>query len=226
MEITNRFPLPLDAEGAFRVLLDLEQVAPCMPGATLGSEREDGGRDLVVTVRLGPIKLGYAGSVRIAEQDAAARRAVLVGSAREQRGQGTATATITMTVAPNGSSASLVESVAQIELTGRAAQSGRGIVEDVSRQMVADMARCLAARCEAAQPPAIAGAPAAAPTGPGPTTGTAQATAGGAAPATAAATPPADAAPTAATGELRAGRLLLAILRGRIAWLLRRGRRA
>ncbi len=152
MELTSEFSLPLDADEAYRLLLDLDRVAPCLPGATLGAATDGDARELKLTVRLGPMRFAYAGTIEVRDQDAVQRRAVIVGSARETRGQGTAGGTIAMTVRPDGAGASTVESVATISLTGRAAQSGRGIVEDVSRQMIDQMAQCLAARCAPAAP--------------------------------------------------------------------------
>ena len=145
MQIPSTFQLDLPPDNAYELLLDLDRVAPCLPGATLGDELADGGRELTVAVRLGPMKFQYTGSVRIAERDGAARRAVLVGTAREMRGQGDANATITMNVSPNGDR-SQVDSVADIDLSGRAGQAGRGIVEDVSRRMIDEMTACLRAR--------------------------------------------------------------------------------
>lgn len=146
MEIVSDFSLPLAPDDAYGLLLDLDRVAPCLPGATLGPATPDGARELTLTMRLGPMRFAYAGTISISERDSARRRAVLVGAAREQRGQGTAKATISMEVAPNGNGSSTIESVARIELTGRAAQTGRGIVEDVSRQMIDQMAQCLSVR--------------------------------------------------------------------------------
>lgn len=146
MEINSEFELPLAPDAAYELLLDLERVAPCMPGAVLGAERDDGARELSVAVRLGPMKFNYGGTVRVAESDGSARRATLVGEAQEKRGQGSAKATITTTVTPASDGTAKVESLAVFELTGRAAQTGRGIVEDVARRMVNDMATCLAAK--------------------------------------------------------------------------------
>lgn len=197
MEIANQFELPLPPDDAYRMLLDLERVAPCMPGASLGAERGDA-RELSVTVRLGPMKFVYGGTVEVTERDDAARRAVLVGSAEERRGQGSANATITMTVAKaDAGSGSRVESLAVFDLTGRAAQTGRGIVEDVARRMVGEMAACLAEKAGAAEPPAEPAADTHAP------------------------------APTVATHEakpIRAGRLFFSMLWERIARLWRRRR--
>ena len=157
MQITNEFSIALPPDRAYALLLDLEQVTPCMPGAELGEARDDGSYAVKVTVKLGPMRFVYEGSVQIAEQDAAAHRAVLVGQARETRGQGSAKATIAMTVSGDGAP-SRVSAVADIELTGRAAQMGRGVVEDVSKKMIADMAACLEARFAQpeSQPEAVA----------------------------------------------------------------------
>ncbi len=105
MQITNDFSLGLAPDQAYALLLDLEQVTPCMPGAELGEAREDGSHAVKVTVKLGPMRFVYEGTVQIAEQDAAARRAVLVGQARETRGQGSAKATIRTTSTASRSTA-------------------------------------------------------------------------------------------------------------------------
>lgn len=146
MEITNDFELALPPEEAYALLLDLERVVPCMPGAELGEPRGDGSRDVTVNVRVGPIKLSYQGSVTITERDDTLRRAVLRGEARELRGQGTASADIAMTVTANGDSGSTVATVADVQLTGRAAQTARGMVKDVAARMIDDMAGCLDSR--------------------------------------------------------------------------------
>jgi uncharacterized protein len=153
VQIRDEFTIGLPPEQAYPLLLDLEQVTPCMPGAELGAENEDGSRAVKVTVKLGPMRFVYDGTVRIAEHDDSARRAVLVGTARETRGQGSAQASIAMTVSP-ADPGSQVEAVADVELTGRAAQMGRGVVEDVAKKMIADMARCLEARFAAPATPA------------------------------------------------------------------------
>jgi uncharacterized protein len=142
MEIAADFPIPLPPDEAYRLLLDLDVVVPCMPGATLGDATDDGGRRVAVAVKLGPMKMNYEGTVRVVEGDPAARRAVLEGQARETRGQGNARATITMTVTAT-EEGSRAEAIADIALSGRAATMGRGVVQDVSRRLIADMAASL-----------------------------------------------------------------------------------
>lgn len=203
MQITNEFALELPPDRAYRLLLDLEQVTPCLPGAELGEEKEDGARAVKVTVKLGPMRFVYDGTVRIAEADDAAQRAVLVGEAREARGQGSAQATIAMTVSA-ADAGSRVEAVADVELTGRAAQMGRGVVEDVAKRMIADMATCLESRFGSlAAPEAVAGGAHA-----------------GTTPPTAGATP--QAATAAAPKELSAISLAWTVLTGRIKALFGR----
>lgn len=194
MQITNEFSIALPPDQAYELLLALEQVTPCLPGAELGGLKDDGSYAVKVTVKLGPMRFVYDGTVTIAEQNAAARRAVMVGAARETRGQGSAKATIAMTVADAGS-ASKVDVVADVELTGRAAQMGRGIVEDVAKRMIADMAACLQQRFAAPAAPA-AEAPA----------------------------PPSEATPPPEAKPIRAGSLVFSVLLGRFRALFTRRR--
>jgi carbon monoxide dehydrogenase subunit G len=145
MQIESHFALSLPPAEAHELLLDLDRVAPCMPGAALGAATQDGGRAVEVTVKLGAMKFVYAGTVRIAERDDDARSATLSATAREKRGQGNAGAQITMTVSDGEDGGSLVAFAADIQLSGRAAQSGRGIVEDVTRRMIDQMTQCIEA---------------------------------------------------------------------------------
>ncbi len=162
MRIDTEFSISRPPAEAYALLLDLERVTPCFPGAELTGHLPDGAREVRVTVRLGPMRLAYEGEVRIAERDDAARRAVLAGSAREVRGAGSASASIAMRVEAAGPGSRVVAE-ADVELSGRAAQMGKGIVEDVARRLVGEMAGCLEAgfAAEAANGagPSAAGAP-------------------------------------------------------------------
>jgi uncharacterized protein len=144
VRIETGFDISRHPADAYALLLDLERVMPCFPGAELLARRPDGARDLRVTVRLGPMRLSYQGDVRIAERDDPARRAVLAGNARETRGGGSANARIAMRVEESERGARVVAE-ADVDLTGRAAQMGRGIVEDVATRLVREMAACLEA---------------------------------------------------------------------------------
>jgi uncharacterized protein len=159
MDIDNDFTISLAPERAFELLVDLDRVVPCMPGAELaGDEQPDGSRAIKVHVKLGPMKFTYDGTVRIAERDEAAQRAVLVGTAKEARGQGDANATITMQVTPGDGGGSHVATHAQVDLSGRAAQMGHGVVQAVSRQLMGQMTRTLEQRfAQPAEPTAANG---------------------------------------------------------------------
>ena len=145
MRIEQDFEVPAAAPEAYALLVDLERVAPCIPGAEVGPPEDGGWHPAAMAVRLGPMRMNYRGKVRLEERDDAAQRAVLAADLREQRAQGAAKARMTMVVAtaPGGA---MVESVTDVKLTGRAAQMGRGVVEDVAARLVAEMAACIAAR--------------------------------------------------------------------------------
>ncbi len=239
MEITNDFAISLPPERAFELLVDLERVAPCMPGAELGDELPDGSRAVKVHVKLGPMKFVYDGTVRVAEQDADAKRAVLVGTAREARGQGDASARITMQVSGGEDGGARVATNAQVDLTGRAAQMGHGVVQAVSKQLMGQMSRALEERF--AQPGAADSAAASAGGGADratspesappvdadrgePARPSSSASASASASATAPATAPRPDAPPAAPAAppVKAGALMLAVVRD---WLRRVFRR-
>src|SRR5438094_3522054 len=102
MEIASSFVLPLPPEEAYRTLLDIERVAPCVPGGELGPRESDGGYPAKMVVKLGPMRLVYTGSLRVAEHDEGNRRAVLHATAQAAGGQGTVDATMTMVAKPAG----------------------------------------------------------------------------------------------------------------------------
>lgn len=168
MRIENDFEVPAAPPETYELLVDLERVAPCIPGGEVGPRDDDGSHPASIAVKLGPMRMTYRGKVRIDEHDDAAHRAVLAADVREQRGQGTAKATMTMAVAASGSG-SIVETVTDVKLTGRAAQMGRGVVDDVAARLVAEMASCIATRLAPAEGGAEAGGgPASAGGGAGP----------------------------------------------------------
>jgi carbon monoxide dehydrogenase subunit G len=142
MKLENEFTVPAPVERAWEVLLDVERVAPCLPGAAIeGSEGEE--HRGTMTIKIGPITARYKGTVRIEEADEAARRAVMRAQARDSRGQGTAAATITSTMeAVEGGTRVHVET--DMRVTGPAAQFGRGVMQDVSAKLMGRFADCLA----------------------------------------------------------------------------------
>jgi uncharacterized protein len=154
MKLENEFTVPAPIEQAWAVLLDVERVAPCLPGAAI--EGTDGDAHTgTMTVKIGPITARYKGTVKIEEADEAARRAVMRAQARDQRGQGTAAATITSTMEEvEGGTRVRVET--DMRVTGPAAQFGRGVMQDVSAKLMGRFADCLAEEIAGGAPAAPA----------------------------------------------------------------------
>lgn len=138
MELVNEFEVGTDLEEAWRLLTDVERIAPCLPGAEL---REVDGEEFrgVVKVKVGPITAEYKGKASFRELDAAAHRAVLAAEGRESRGQGSASATITAQLEPSAKGTK-VSVVTDLSITGKVAQFGRGVLADVSSKLLAQFA--------------------------------------------------------------------------------------
>ncbi|WP_166351312.1 SRPBCC family protein [Phytoactinopolyspora limicola] len=147
MELTNTFTVPVPVEHAWEALLDIEDVAECVPGASLDSIDADGVTG-TVRVRLGPVQLTYGGRARFTELDRANWRAVLEATGKETRGSGTASATVTTTLTPDGEH-TVIEVITDLAITGRPAQFGRGVMQDVSNRLIGQFARALSDRLAA-----------------------------------------------------------------------------
>jgi len=162
VQLENSFTVPVPVDEAWRVLLDIERIAPCMPGAALDSVTGDEftGR---VKVKLGVITLTYQGKASFVEKDEAAHRAVIDARGRDQRGNGTASALVTATLAADGDRTK-VDVLTDLNITGRPAQFGRGVMTDVGNKLLGQFADRLAAQLGAGdQQPATAPAPATVP---------------------------------------------------------------
>lgn len=157
MELENSFTVPVPVDEAWRVLLDIERIAPCMPGAVLDTVTGDDftGR---VKVKLGVITLTYQGKASFVEKDEAAHRAVIDARGRDQRGNGTAAAVVTATLAAEGDS-TRVDVLTDLNITGRPAQFGRGVMTDVGNKLLGQFADRLAAQLGAGEPAAATPAP-------------------------------------------------------------------
>ncbi len=142
MRIDNSFTVPLPVEEAWKVLRDVERVAPCMPGAELQEVTDDEYRG-VVKVKLGAITAQYKGAVRFSEVDEAGHRLVMRAEGRETRGQGNASAIVTATLGPAGDGQTEVVIETDLSISGRIAQFGRGVLADVSSKLLGDFAHCL-----------------------------------------------------------------------------------
>ena len=144
MQLENSFTVPVPIDEAWRVLLDIERIAPCMPGAALDSVTGDDftGR---VKVKLGPINLTYQGKASFIEKDADAHKAVIDGRGKDQRGNGTAAALITAQLKAEGDT-TRVDVLTDLNITGRPAQFGRGVMTDVGNKLLGQFADKLAAQ--------------------------------------------------------------------------------
>lgn len=142
MELDHEFTIPVPVEQAWPVLLDVERIAPCMPGATLDSIEGDEftGR---LKVRLGAMTITYRGSARIAARDEATHSVSLEGSGKEARGSGTASATVQAQLHDEGERTRVTVHT-KLNVTGRPAQFGRGILADVGGKLIGRFADGLA----------------------------------------------------------------------------------
>ena len=154
MELQHSFSVPVDVDRAWAVLVDIEQVAPCMPGAALDTVDGDNFTGSV-KVRLGPIGLTYKGKARFVEKDEAAHRAVIDAQGKDARGNGTAAATVTATLHPQDDG-TRVEVTTDLAITGKPAQFGRGVMVDVGNKLIGQFADCLAGKLAKADGPAVA----------------------------------------------------------------------
>ncbi len=153
MEFENSFDLQAPIDDVWGTLLDVERVAPCMPGAEVLGRDEDGAYRVAVKVKVGPMAMKYKGRVEIVEEDEAAHRAVMRADAKEARGQGTAAAEIEMTLAQQGETTSCAMHT-DVKLSGKAAAMGQGVIRDVSAQLIAQFAENLRAMMGAGEAPA------------------------------------------------------------------------
>jgi carbon monoxide dehydrogenase subunit G len=154
MKLENRFTVPVPRAQALAVLLDVERIAPCLPGATLTSRNDDAFTG-TVKVKVGPINLTYGGRASFVSVDEAAGVVVIEGSGKETRGTGTAKAVVTCRLVDKGTTTD-VEVDTDLAITGKPAQFGRGVLADVSAKLVDQFAACLSREI-------LAGAAAAAP---------------------------------------------------------------
>jgi carbon monoxide dehydrogenase subunit G len=150
MKLENRFTVPVPVDEAWRVLLDVERIAPCMPGATLTSIDGDEFEGKV-KVKVGPINLTYGGKARFVSKDDATHVAVIDGSGKETRGTGTAKALITCRLIDQGGTTD-VEVDTDLNVTGKPAQFGRGVLADVSGKLVDQFAACLSEEIRSGSP--------------------------------------------------------------------------
>jgi carbon monoxide dehydrogenase subunit G len=152
VKLEQSFEVRAPVDRVWETLVDIERVAPCLPGAEIDEAGEDGTYRGTFSVRLGPTTAAYRGELRMEDLDQTARRAVMQASGQDKRGQGSAKATIVSTMREEGD-VTCVEVETDFTITGRLARFGRGgMIEDISNRLLKDFAECLQQKIEA--PPA------------------------------------------------------------------------
>ena len=161
MKLEHSFEVSAPLERVWQKLIDVEQVAPCLPGAEITEVGDDGTYHGTFSVRLGPTTAAYRGQLAVEEVDEAAHRVVMRANGQDKRGQGSAKAAIVSTMS-EASGVTTVEVETDFTLTGRLASFGRGgMIQDISNRLLRDFSDCLQKTIEA--PAADADAPAAPP---------------------------------------------------------------
>jgi carbon monoxide dehydrogenase subunit G len=162
MQIENSFNVAAPPDRVYQYLIDVNQVVGCMPGAELSEVVDPTTFKGKVKIKVGPITVAYNGTAKIASKDEATRTATLQAEGRETTGPGSARATATMSVVESDGG-SMVRIATDYTVAGRVAQFGRGVMEDVSRRLIGQMADCIKAHLET--PAASTGAGGGAPQG-------------------------------------------------------------
>lgn len=142
MKLENEFVVPADVDKTWAALNDLEWVVPCFPGATLNSVDGDEFTGSV-KVKLGSISMTYKGSGKFTERDEAAHRVVISARGQDERGQGMAQTTVTTSLHAEGGS-TRVTVVSDLTVSGKIAQFGRGVMNDVAGKILTQFSTCLA----------------------------------------------------------------------------------
>ncbi len=161
IELDNSFTVPVPPEQAWDVLLDVERIAPCMPGASVTSVEGDeiAGQ---VKVKLGPLSLSYKGTAKFTEKDPATHTIAIQATGKETRGAGTASATVHASLKPDDAEGQTTVSIhTSLNVTGRPAQFGRSLLPEVSGKLIDQFAANLAALIDSTSRPAETGADAA-----------------------------------------------------------------
>jgi carbon monoxide dehydrogenase subunit G len=152
MDLSHRFVVPASVETTWAAFNDLERIAPCFPGATITSVEGDDFSGSV-KVKLGPIAMLYNGSGTFVERDESQHRAVIKATGKDKRGNGTAGVTVVAHMLPEGEGTT-VELTSDLSITGKPAQFGRGVMQDVSDKLLGQFVDCIAGRLGEEEAPA------------------------------------------------------------------------
>lgn len=153
MEFDNSFDVPLPPDQAWKTLMDIESIAPCMPGAELTEIVDDKTFKGKVSVRLGPVALTFQGTATFEDIDDAAHKATVKAQGSDAKGRGGANAGVAFHLEPSDTG-STVKIHTDLQLSGSVAQYGRGagMIQDVAGQIIGQFAKNLSAKIEADQP--------------------------------------------------------------------------
>jgi carbon monoxide dehydrogenase subunit G len=145
IQLENVFAVPVALDRAWNALVDIPLVATCVPGASIEGQDSGGAYLGKVGLKLGPVAVEYHGRIEVVDRDDSSRVLSMRAQGRDTRGQGNANATFTLEVQPDGATTT-VRGVTDVDVTGRAAQFGRGIMEQVARRLVGQFATNLSKR--------------------------------------------------------------------------------
>ena len=168
MEFDNSFEVPLPVAEAWTLLMDIERIVPCVPGAELTEIVDENNFKGSVSVRLGPVALTFAGRAAFEDRDAEGFSARVKAQGSDSKGRGGANADVTFRLFAAGDAATSVEIHTNLQLSGSVAQYGRGVgmIADVAGQIIGKFADCLRDQLANAETPAEAAAAAPAPAAP------------------------------------------------------------
>ena len=141
MELVHSFTVPAAPDRTWALLTDLHQVGSCFPGATV-TEAGDDDFSGTVKVKLGPIAMVYSGSGQFVSRDDEEHRAVIEARGKDKRGNGTAGASVKLALTPDGSG-TRVDVSTDLAITGKPAQFGRGVMQDVSDKLLGQFVQCI-----------------------------------------------------------------------------------
>lgn len=167
-KIEERFEVQAPVERVWEYLIDPKRVVECLPGAELLEQKDDGSFLGAIKVKVGPLAMSYKGQGKFTEINAETHQVRMVGDAREVSGSGSTKVSMLSTVAPLASGGCEISVSADVDLVGKIVQFGRGMIEEVSRQMFKQFSECVKKKLEvaeqAAQASSSSGATAAEPT--------------------------------------------------------------
>jgi len=218
MEFDNSFSVKAPIERVWAIMIDAEEVAPCVPGAQLVESVDKTHHKGTVKIKLGAVQMTYRGELEM-QPDEAARVIVLRAKGTETRGSGGASGVITNRLSEPEPGVTKVDIHSQIDVTGRVAQFGRGIMQDVATRLIKDFSACLEAKVSAV-PAGESGGSEAAPSPPSGEQVDQPAPPGTPRPTTTTTTPSIPRA-YAAPSEIKAMSLIADVARSRLAALLR-----